>query len=131
MYHQLSTDLAVGDQAAQQLEQGFRVRFDQRRPFDVGGPRRLRGGVVCQATKRRGALLEGVDGRPQRGLDGFALLGEQRVDAIRVSGAALEAKAVTFVELPQGAMALGTGQEGSRVRQLGAELTVRLVGSVN
>src|SRR5207302_1535009 len=130
MYHLASTDLTVGDEPAQEVEQGRRVVFDLLGALWIGVPVGTSGGSA-QAPKCRGAFLQRIDCRPQRRLYGFALLGKQSLDAEGVADTAFEAKAVGFAHLPERAPALWTGQAAGPVRQLRTRLLVGLISGVD
>src|SRR5215471_2395291 len=87
-------------------------------------------GGPAQAPKRPRTFLQGIDRRPQRRLDRFALFSQERIHAVRMPDAALEAQAAAFLQLPQRALALWTRETRCPIWQLWTGLFVRLVGSV-
>jgi hypothetical protein len=94
--------LAVADQLVQQVQQRCCVAFDQ---FGTLAVRRLSRAtvrlVVGEAMEGRGTLLQRIHRRPDRRLDRLALVGQEGVDAIRVSDSALESGRTTSIHFPQ------------------------------
>src|SRR5438477_4195897 len=101
IYHFSSAHLTIRDQAAQQVEQGFRLSFNELRALGEARPVGVSRAAASQAVKRRGALLQGVDSRPQCGVHGFGLLRERGAHTVGVADTAFESEAAAFPQFPQ------------------------------